>query len=86
MEAYFLANEITDVKKKKAILVTVIGAKTYKLLRDLLIPKKPMEVIVDVILETLSKHYEPIPCEIVGLGLILVIGKITRKWLIILPN
>ena len=65
VEAYLLANEINDVNKKKTILVTVIGAKTYKLLRDLLIPKKPMEVTVDVILETLSKHYEPIPCEIV---------------------
>ena len=65
VEAYFLANEIKDGEKKKAILVTVIGARTYKLLRDLLIPKKPMEVTVQVLLETLTIHYEPIPCEIV---------------------
>ena len=49
MEAYFIANDITDDKKKTAIVITTIGDKTYKLMRDLLTLKKPMDTkLVDI--------------------------------------
>ena len=51
--------------KQKSIFITSIGAKTYKLLRDLLLPSKPMDAKFNVITETLKKHFEPKPCEIV---------------------
>ena len=35
--AHFIANDETDDNKKKEILLTIIGAKAYKLLHDLLI-------------------------------------------------
>lgn len=40
---YFLANDIADETKKRAILLTVIGPNTYGLLRNLLSPVKPTE-------------------------------------------
>ena len=41
LEQYFVANEIKDEKKQRAILLSVCGSKTYGLIRDLLQPKKP---------------------------------------------
>ena len=38
---YFLANDIVDADKKKAILLTVCGPSTYQLLNSLLQPETP---------------------------------------------
>ena len=65
LEQYFLANEITDGKKQRAILLSVCGSKTYGLLRDILQPKKPGDTDIKVIVEELKKHYNPKPSEIV---------------------
>ena len=65
LEQYFLANEITDGKKQRAILLSVCGSKTYGLLRDILQPKKPADTDIKVIVEELKKHYNPKPSEIV---------------------
>ena len=65
IEAYFIANDIKEEAKKKSIFITSIGPKTYKLLRDLILPKKPMNESLEKILQILSKHFEPKPCEIV---------------------
>ena len=35
MDQYFLANDVTEAAKKRAILLSVVGDKTYKLIRDL---------------------------------------------------
>ena len=42
LEQYFAANEITDNNKKRAVLLSVCGAKTYKLIRNLVNPRKPI--------------------------------------------
>ena len=34
MEYYFLANEITSSDKKRALLISAMGTKSYKLLRN----------------------------------------------------
>ena len=65
VEAYFIANDIDNIEKQKSIFITAIGAKTYKLLRDLLIPIKSLKSTMKVIFETLEKYFEPKPCEIV---------------------
>ena len=41
LKHYFSANGITDSGKQRAILLTVIGAKAYSLLRNLVSPAKP---------------------------------------------
>ena len=63
VEAYFIANDIDDIEKQKSIFITAIRAKTYKHLRDLLMPIKPLKSTMKVIFETLEKHFEPKPCE-----------------------
>jgi len=35
---YFVANEVNDAAKKRAILLSVSGAEKYKLLQDLIYP------------------------------------------------
>ena len=52
VEAYFIANDIDNIEKQKS-------------LRDLLIPIKPLKSTMKFIFETLEKHFEPKPCEIV---------------------
>ena len=41
MDEYFEANEITDEKRQRAILLSSVGPKTYQLIRNLLAPEKP---------------------------------------------
>ena len=38
---YFTANEIEDGDKQRSISLSVCGAKTYKLIRNLVSPEKP---------------------------------------------
>lgn len=40
VEQYCVANEIED-ERKVAVLLSVMGAKTYNLLRNLIVPAKP---------------------------------------------
>ena len=63
VELYFAANEIAN-EKKVAILLSVIGAKTYGLIRDLLAPTNPKEKSFDQLAEVLKKHFEPKPLVI----------------------
>ena len=65
LEQYFLANEVEDVGKRRAILLSVCGSKTYPLARDLLQPAKPAEATFKKIVDTLEKHFSPKPSEIV---------------------
>ena len=60
-----LANDVEDAGKKRAILLSVCGSKTYALARDLLQPARPAETTFKKIVETLEKHYSPRPSEIV---------------------
>ena len=43
LEQFFVANKITEAKQKVAVLLTVIGSKSYGLLRNLVSPAKPAE-------------------------------------------
>ena len=65
LEQYFVANDVKEPKKQWAIFLSVCGAKTYALVRDLLQPKKPAETDLDEILKELDKHFSPKPSEIV---------------------
>ena len=65
LEQYFLANDVEDVAKRRAILLSVCGSKTYALARDLLQPAKPAETTFKKIVDELGKHFSPKPSEIV---------------------
>ena len=65
LEQYFAANEIKDGAKRRAILLSVCGCKTYGLIRDLLQPQKPGDADLKVIYETLENHFSLKPSVIV---------------------
>lgn len=55
---FLVANKVEE-DRQVSVVLTVIGPKNYALLHDLLAQDKPTSKSVDVILETLQKHYEP---------------------------
>ena len=63
LEHFFLANEVGD-DKKKSVLLSVCGAKSYKLMSNLLAPSKPGEKTFEELVTLLKNHYNPIPSEI----------------------
>ena len=65
LEHYFGANGITDSGKQRAILLTVIGAKAYSLLRNLVSPAKPGDKTFEELCALMKRHYNPVPSEIV---------------------
>lgn len=62
---YFEANSITDAKKKRAVFLSVVGPATYKVLRNLFAPDKVGNKTFGECIEALTKHFNPVPSEIV---------------------
>ena len=58
VELFFIANETSD-EKKVPILLNVMGATTYGVLRSLLAPANPKEKSMAEIVAALKGHYEP---------------------------
>ena len=52
-------------EKKRAILLSVCGAATYKLIRSLVHPHKPTDKTFEEIVKLVKHHHEPPPSEIV---------------------
>ena len=63
VEQYFLANEIEDDKQVPAIL-SLMGSKTYGLLRSLCSPAKPSQKTFTGIVKILQEHLSPKPLVI----------------------
>ena len=61
----FPANRIKENDCKWDIFQSVIGAKTYKVLSDLLSPDKPGKNYSTELSKTLENHYSPNPSEII---------------------
>ncbi|XP_039511288.1 uncharacterized protein K02A2.6-like [Pimephales promelas] len=62
---FFVANEIEEEEKKRAILLSSVGSRTYSLMRNLLSPNKPGEKSYEDLTDLLQSHYNPKPSEIV---------------------
>lgn len=43
LEFYFITNGVEDLKTKKAILLANLSPEIYQLLKDLLVPAKPLD-------------------------------------------
>ena len=65
MDQYFLANDVSDGAKKRAILLSVVGNKTYTLIRDLVAPNMPTDKTYQELVDLLTAHLEPKPSVIV---------------------
>ena len=64
LEQYFVANDVTRDEKKRAILLSVCGRKTYRVLRNLTTPDKPADKGFAELCTLLSQHFSPKPSEI----------------------
>ena len=60
---FFEANGIEEAKRVP-IFLSIIGTKSYALLRDLLLPDKPRDKDLEVLMEVLKSHFEPAPSVI----------------------
>ena len=65
LDSYFVINSVTEDATKKNFLLNAIGGKTYHVLRNLLVPKKPKDATLTEITNAMSQHFEPKPSEIV---------------------
>ena len=65
LEFYLEANSITDESKKRSVLLSVIGPSAYKLVKSLVAPAKPKEKAFKELTELMTRHYNPVPSEIV---------------------
>ena len=62
---YFTANEVDGAEKKRAILLSVVGAPTYQLNRNLVAPRKPIESTFEELVKLVQGHYQRSPSVIV---------------------
>ena len=60
LQAYLDANDIAE-EKRASVLVSMIGHKTYDVLRSLMAPETPQKIEYKVLIRALKKHYEPKP-------------------------
>lgn len=61
---FFEANGI-DGDRQRAIVISVVGAQTYSLLRNLINPEKPKYKTYQQVVLVLKNHFHPQPSEIV---------------------
>ena len=64
MEQYFIANGISNADRKRAILLSVCGPATFKLIRSLIAPDKPSDKSFEQIVKAVSDHLCPKPSSI----------------------
>ena len=65
IEQFFVANDIQLETKKKAVLLSSVGAKTYKLICSLTQPRAPAAVDYKGLLTLIGEHQSPKPSIIV---------------------
>ena len=61
IKQYFAANEITAPAKQRAVLLTVCGRSTYRMIKNITAPSQPSEKTFDEIATLMSEHYNPKP-------------------------
>lgn len=77
LDQFFVANDIGKCaadataavvraasQKKVAVMISVIGRKTYSTLRDLCSPENPKEKTFEVLCELLQQHFKPKRLEV----------------------
>ena len=59
LDYYFEANGVEDPERKRAILLSVSGVETFKLVTNLTSPNSPKDYSFREIVELISEHYNP---------------------------
>ena len=65
LEQYFEANDVVSAVKQQAILLSICGASTYQLIRDLVAPAKPISKSFPKLVKLVKDHHQPPPSFIV---------------------
>ena len=65
LEQYFIGNNVTVATKKRAVLFSVCGAETYKLIRNLVAPAKPTSKSFEQLVELVHTDLNPKPSVMV---------------------
>ena len=60
VDLYFTANEIAE-GRRVTVFLSIIGAKTYSLLCDLVSPASPKDKSLKHLADVLKKHFKPKP-------------------------
>ena len=68
LENYFIANDIADVAKRRAILLNGVGAPTYRLIKTLALPGTPKDLSFEEIVERVRDHFNPKPSPSIKRG------------------
>ena len=64
LEQYLMANEVGSPEKKRAVLLSSVGASTYKLIRNLTSPHPPGSRTYKEIIDLVRDHFNPKPSVI----------------------
>ena len=64
LQHYCRANDIVD-DKKLVVLCSVCGPSTYKLIKNLVMPRSPSDLSFDSVVDLVNEHYSPKPSVIV---------------------
>ena len=65
LENYFVANDITNEGKQRAIQLHCVGPATYRLIKTLALPGIPRELTFAELVETVKNHFQPKPSLII---------------------
>ena len=65
LENYFVANDITDIAKRRAILLNGVGPSTYRLIKTLCLPGSPKDFKFEELVKRVRVHFNPKPSVIV---------------------
>ena len=69
LEQMFAANDLTGegkAVKRRSIFLSVVGKRTYGILRSLLAPERPPSKTLEELTATLTKHFSPPPSEVIS--------------------
>ena len=61
---YFIANEITEDKKKVAVLLSACGSDTFKTICSLVDAETMKDIAYADLVKRLSEHYDPVPAKV----------------------
>ena len=65
LQEYFIANDVKDGAKQRALLLSMCGAPTYQLIRNIIASAKPATKSLKQIVDTVCEHHHPKPSAIV---------------------
>ena len=59
LENFFVAHDIIEANKKRATLLSVCGAATYKVIRSVVATRKPNELEYSTLVKKIQEHFVP---------------------------